>query len=129
MFRTAAGVPPRPGRLITASKLLTRTATRSGSTSPTSPSPTDLVADRALDLVRILLDLARAVASPRPEEAPQPVSLGSGHNVHVEMRYRLADYVVDRHEGALSAQRRPDRTSDSLCHRQERNHEFVRQAQ
>ena len=35
MFRTAAGKPPRPGRLITASRLSTRTAARNGSTSPT----------------------------------------------------------------------------------------------
>ena len=39
--RARAGLPPRPGRWTTASRLWTPTATRSGSPSPTSSSTTD----------------------------------------------------------------------------------------
>jgi hypothetical protein len=40
------------------------------------------------------------------------------------VRYRLADHVVDCHEGPLSAKRRADRDCDPLGHGQQRNHKI-----
>lgn len=42
----------------------------------------------------------------------------------VQVGYRLADHVVDRHESPLSAKRRADRGCDPLRHGQQRNHEI-----
>ena len=88
-----------------------------------------LIFDRSLDLGRVLLNLTSAIAGPRPEETPQPVTLGSGHYVYVEVRDGLADDVIDCHERALRAQCLRDRATDPLCHREQRNHEIARQAQ
>jgi hypothetical protein len=47
----------------------------------------------------------------------------------MQVWYRLADDIVDCHEGALSAQCRTNRNRDPLCHPHQRNHEILRQRQ
>ena len=42
----------------------------------------------------------------------------------VQVGYRLADHVVDRHESPLSTKRRADRGCDLLAHGQQRNHKI-----
>ena len=49
--------------------------------------------------------------------------------MYVQVRYRLTDDIVNCHKGALSAQRRNDGGCNSLCHRQQWNHEVSRQSQ
>ncbi len=58
--------------------------------------------------------LARRVLRPRPEEPAQAVTLGSRHDVGVEVRDALAHDVVHRDERALRAERRRDGGGDAL---------------
>jgi adenosylcobinamide-GDP ribazoletransferase len=64
------------------------------------------------------------VPGARPEEAPQPVALGPGHDVHVKMRDALADRVVHADETALRAQRGWHGRAD-LLHPQEQRADQV----
>ena len=41
------------------------------------------------------------VTATRPKEAPQAIALPSGDDVHVQMGYALADFIVDGYEGPL----------------------------
>ena len=82
---------------------------------------------RVLDQGRVRLDLARTVAGPRPEEAAQLVTLGPGHDVQVQVRHRLADHVVDGHEGALRAECAAHRLGDPLGGAEQRHHQLARQ--
>ena len=50
---------------------------------------------------------------PRPEEAAETVAPPPRHHVHVQMRHALAHPVVDRHEGAVGAERRLHRPRDT----------------
>lgn len=87
------------------------------------------IGQRFGDLFGVSLDLSGRVVRPWPEEATQAVPLGSRHHVYVQVRYRLTHHIVDCHEGALSAQGRDERSGNSLCHRQQWNHEVARQSQ
>jgi hypothetical protein len=70
----------------------------------TAPTSIALVTKSLLDLRRILFHLTCAVAGPRPEEASQTVATAPRHDVHVQMRDRLADDVVDCDEGSLRSE-------------------------
>jgi hypothetical protein len=70
----------------------------------TAPASVALVTKSLLDLRRILFHLTGAVAGPRPEEASQTVATAPRHDVHVQMRDRLADDVVDCDEGSLRSE-------------------------
>lgn len=61
-----------------------------------------------------------------PEESAQSVTLGAWDNVHVQMRYALADTVVERHEGALAPECFADRRRQELCLNEERLDELGR---
>jgi hypothetical protein len=71
---------------------------------PYAPTSIALVTKSLLDLRRILFHLTCAVAGPRPEEASQTVATAPRHDVHVQMRDRLADDVVNRDEGSLRSE-------------------------
>jgi hypothetical protein len=70
----------------------------------TAPASVALVTKSLLDLCRILFHFTCAVAGPRPEEPSQTVTTAPRHDVHVQMRNRLADDVVDRNEGSLRSE-------------------------
>ena len=65
---------------------------------------------------------------PWPKETAQTIAFGSRHHVDVQVRYRLTHHIVDRYETALRTQRCAYRRRDTLCHRQQRNHEIARKA-
>src|SRR6478609_2854971 len=58
--------------------------------------------------------LLRGVGRPRPEEAAEPVALGTRDDVHVQVRHGLAHDVVHRHERALCAERTDDGRGEAL---------------